>query len=115
MILRRRPVVRLLPRHVRYIHPLVATIQRMRPSPPPSPPNPHPQDVLILGSGNFGSCLADHLAHSAHNVSLWCRSPGVAESLNKVHRNPKYLTDHTFDEKIKAFSGDLGDLEIKEK
>ena len=39
----------------------------------------------------------------------------MAESLNRVHRNPKYLTEHTFDERIKAFSGELGDVEIKGK
>src|ERR1700749_4789722 len=63
--------------------------------------------VLILGSGNFGSCLADHLADNEHRVSLWCRSAGVAESFNRDHKNPKYLKDHTFPETIEAIGPDL--------
>jgi hypothetical protein len=63
--------------------------------------------VLIMGSGNFGSCLADHLADSEHRVSLWCRSAGVAESFNRDHKNPKYLKDHTFPESVEAIGPDL--------
>lgn len=62
-----------------------------------------------MGSGNFGSCLADHLADSEHRVSLWCRSAGVAEFFNREHMNPKYLKDHTFPESIEAVGPNLPD------
>ncbi|THH33491.1 hypothetical protein EUX98_g682 [Antrodiella citrinella] len=58
--------------------------------------------VLVFGAGNFGSCLADHLADSQHEVVVWSRSPEVVKSLNETHRNTEYLTDHVFPETLKA-------------
>ena len=66
-----------------------------------------PQKILVLGSGNFGSCLADHLADSGNQVLLWSRSKDVIQSLNEHHRNPKYLTDHVFSENITAIGPEL--------
>ncbi|KAG8714476.1 hypothetical protein FRC09_017574 [Ceratobasidium sp. 395] len=63
--------------------------------------------VLVLGAGNFGSCLADHLADSTHQVYLWARSPQLIETFNKERRNEKYLTDHLFSEGIEAIGPDL--------
>ena len=48
--------------------------------------------VLILGAGNFGTCLAQHLAKTGVNVDLWTRSKEVCRSINESHRNPKYLS-----------------------
>lgn len=58
--------------------------------------------VLVFGAGNFGSCLADHLADSQHEVFVWSRSENVVKSLNETHRNPEYLKDHTFPDTLKA-------------
>ncbi|KZO95949.1 NAD-dependent glycerol-3-phosphate dehydrogenase [Calocera viscosa TUFC12733] len=68
--------------------------------------------VLILGAGNFGSCLADHLAEVDHTVYIWSREADVVEGLNKTHRNPKYLTDHTFLQSITAIGPEFPDAEI---
>lgn len=58
--------------------------------------------VLIFGAGNFGSCLADHLGDSSHDVLLWSRIPEQVEYFNKHHRNPEVLQDHVFPDCIKA-------------
>jgi len=63
--------------------------------------------VLVLGAGNFGSCLADHLADSEHAVILWSREAEVVKSLNEHHRNPKYLKDHPFPKSIVAVGPEL--------
>ncbi|KAK4056077.1 hypothetical protein OIO90_002808 [Microbotryomycetes sp. JL221] len=65
-------------------------------------------------SGNFGSCLADHLADSSkHNtVYIHCRSTDVRDSLNTHHKNPKYLTDHVFPDNIQAIGPQLPDIEF---
>ncbi|KAG8716723.1 translational elongation factor EF-1 alpha [Ceratobasidium sp. 394] len=63
--------------------------------------------VLVLGAGNFGSCLADHLADSTHQVYLWARSRQLIDTFNKERRNEKYLTDHMFPEGIEAIGPDL--------
>ncbi|CAE6413568.1 unnamed protein product [Rhizoctonia solani] len=63
--------------------------------------------VLVLGAGNFGSCLADHLADSTHRVYLWARSKQTVDIFNKERRNEKYLTDHVFPEGIEAIGPEL--------
>lgn len=68
--------------------------------------------VLILGSGNFGSCLADHLADSNHEVILWSRSLDFVEHFNTHHKNPKYLTEHVFPDCITAVGPDLPSAEM---
>lgn len=50
-----------------------------------------PKKVLVLGAGNFGTCLANHLATEGHSVELWARSREVVETINNEHKNPKYL------------------------
>jgi glycerol-3-phosphate dehydrogenase len=49
--------------------------------------------ILVLGAGNFGTCLAQHLALKGESVYLWGRSPEVIETINREHRNPRYLSD----------------------
>jgi len=91
-----------------------------RPSPRTSPrtqsPDPlfPPRRILVLGSGNFGSCLADHLATSDLNVDvwLWSRDAATVKKMNEEHRNPKYLTDHVFPEWLKAVGPELPDQEF---
>ncbi|KAH8835844.1 6-phosphogluconate dehydrogenase [Flagelloscypha sp. PMI_526] len=63
--------------------------------------------VLILGSGNFGSCLADHLGDSNHDVFLWSRDASSVEHFNKTHKNLHYLKDHTFSSNIQMVGPDL--------
>ena len=60
--------------------------------------------VIVFGSGNFGTCLAQHLSLLGHEVHLRCRSAKVAEDINKQHCNPKYLKEIELSHTIKAFS-----------
>ena len=84
------------------------------------------QKVLVIGSGGFGSCLADHLGSShPHQVFLYSRSSEVIEAFNRTHKNIKYLkgqasrspavvariefypTDHTFSANVTAIGPTL--------
>ncbi|KAL1708361.1 6-phosphogluconate dehydrogenase [Schizophyllum commune] len=65
--------------------------------------------VCVFGAGNFGSCLADHLGDSNHEVFMWAREKEVIETFNTSHRNPVYLTDHAFSENITAIGPDFPD------
>ncbi|MCX6125657.1 MAG: NAD(P)-dependent glycerol-3-phosphate dehydrogenase, partial [Proteobacteria bacterium] len=60
--------------------------------------------VLVLGAGNFGTCLANHLAIEGHDVSLWARSLEVVESINKERKNPKYLSTITLAPTLRAIN-----------
>ncbi|KZT55018.1 NAD-dependent glycerol-3-phosphate dehydrogenase [Calocera cornea HHB12733] len=79
---------------------------------PQGVPPAHLLKVLVLGAGNFGSCLADHLAEVDHTVYIWSREADVVEELNKTHRNPKYLTDHAFPESITALGPEFPDAKV---
>lgn len=68
--------------------------------------------VLIFGSGNFGSCLADHLGDSSHDVWMWSRLPEQVKYFNAHHRNPDVLKDHVFPDCIKAVGPEFPSREL---
>ncbi|KAF9040411.1 glycerol-3-phosphate dehydrogenase [Hymenopellis radicata] len=71
--------------------------------------------VLILGAGNFGSCLADHLGDSGHQVYLWAREEKLVQHFNKHHKNLFYLKDHQFSENITAVGPEPPNKELIDK
>ncbi|KAI9570400.1 glycerol-3-phosphate dehydrogenase [Boletus coccyginus] len=76
----------------------------------PSSPKPKSK-VLVIGAGNFGSCLADHLGDSDHEVYIWSRHASFVEHFNIHHRNPDYLRDHVFSSNIRAVGPEIPDKE----
>ncbi|KAJ7193373.1 glycerol-3-phosphate dehydrogenase [Mycena pura] len=68
--------------------------------------------VLILGAGNFGSCLAEHLGDSDHRVFLWSREEPLVKHFNLHHKNLKYLLEHDFSKNITAVGPELPDGEF---
>ncbi|KAI0688677.1 NAD-dependent glycerol-3-phosphate dehydrogenase [Cytidiella melzeri] len=71
--------------------------------PPPSPRTAgHKQKVLIFGAGNFGSCLADHLGDSLHEVFMWSRDEGIVNYFNLHRKHPQFLKDHVFPHSVQA-------------
>ncbi|MCX6115930.1 MAG: NAD(P)-dependent glycerol-3-phosphate dehydrogenase [Proteobacteria bacterium] len=63
-----------------------------------------PANILVLGAGNFGTCLANHLSHEGKNVTIWARDKTVVESINKEHKNPKYLSTINLSPTLKAIN-----------
>lgn len=62
------------------------------------------RNILVLGAGNFGTCLAHHLAGKGHDVMVWAREPRVAEGINQNHRNPVYLNRVPLNPSLRACS-----------
>jgi len=60
-----------------------------------------PETVAVLGAGSFGTCLALLCARS-HDVTLWARDPQIADAVNRLHRNPRYLSDVHLPEAVRA-------------
>ncbi|KAI6107516.1 6-phosphogluconate dehydrogenase [Pisolithus croceorrhizus] len=77
----------------------------MSSSPPPK------SRILVLGAGNFGTCLADHLGDCDHEVFLWSRDRGFVEYFNVHHRNPSYFQDHVFSTNIHALGPEIPNRE----
>lgn len=66
--------------------------------------NQQAKRVIVLGAGNFGTCLAHHLAHQGHHVELWARSQEVVDSINNHQKNPKYLSTINLSPHLKAIN-----------
>jgi glycerol-3-phosphate dehydrogenase (NAD(P)+) len=60
--------------------------------------------AMVLGAGNYGTCLAQHLAEKGNLVYIWTRSAETAEAINQKHKNPKYLSQITLSSRIRAIS-----------
>jgi len=80
----------------------------------PSTPPPKSK-ILVFGAGNFGSCLADHLGDSDHEVFIWSRETRFVEYFNTHHRNPDYLKDHQFSTNIRAVGPEIPSKELMEQ
>src|SRR4051794_27349552 len=64
--------------------------------------NSHRQvKVAVLGAGSWGTTVAALAARNVDTV-LWARDPAVAEEINTRHVNPRYLTDFTLPERLRA-------------
>lgn len=48
--------------------------------------------VLILGGGSFGTALAQLIARCGMQACLYVRTSELADSINRTHRNPNYLS-----------------------
>src|SRR5688572_25543763 len=56
----------------------------------------------VIGSGSFGTALANSLAVNCEEVRLWGRDPALAESINSRHENPTYLPGIPLSPRVKA-------------
>jgi glycerol-3-phosphate dehydrogenase (NAD(P)+) len=64
-------------------------------------------NLTILGAGSFGTAMAAHGARLGYDIRLWCRSPALAETINKTRANPRCHRGHTLGEEVRA-DPDLG-------
>ena len=62
----------------------------------------NPVRCAVLGAGSFGTCLAILLAEKGHRVDLWARDGHLVTAIQEGRRNPRYLTDFTLPDAIRA-------------
>ncbi|WFR73139.1 NAD(P)H-dependent glycerol-3-phosphate dehydrogenase [Prescottella defluvii] len=60
-----------------------------------------PVRVVVIGSGSWGTTVAG-LASRNTPTLLWARTPEIADEINAVHRNSRYLGDRTLPEGLRA-------------
>lgn len=56
----------------------------------------------VIGSGSFGTALANSLALSCDEVRLWGRDAALAESINTRHENATYLPGIPLSPRVRA-------------
>lgn len=64
--------------------------------------NQIPSNILVLGAGSFGTCLAQHLAELGRKVTIWSHLPEIASGINSQRKNPRYLSTITLSDRITA-------------
>jgi hypothetical protein len=97
----------------RFVRPAAADQQRMQ-SITTSTTASRAESVLVLGAGNFGTCLANHLAALGHDVTVWARNEALAKDINERHRNTRYLPDVELHSGLKAVC-DLSTITLGER
>ncbi len=65
-------------------------------------PQTESNHVLVLGAGNFGTCLAQHLAELGRKVTIWSHLPEITLGINTRRTNPRYLSTITLSDRITA-------------
>ncbi|MBP6219139.1 MAG: hypothetical protein KA436_11185, partial [Oligoflexales bacterium] len=58
--------------------------------------------IVVLGAGNFGTCLTLQLLRQGHRFHLWARSAELSEGINRNRVNPKYLSHVQFPHGVHA-------------
>ena len=51
------------------------------------------ENVAVIGAGSWGTTVAALAAGNAPTV-LWARDPELAATMDREHRNPRYLAEH---------------------
>ena len=58
--------------------------------------------AAVIGSGSFGTALANTLAARCTEVRTWAREPAVVEAINVRRENTAYLPGIALSQKVKA-------------
>ena len=58
--------------------------------------------IAVIGAGSWGTAVSWLLDQKGHEVALWAREPEIALGINTQHRNPVYLPDVRFSERVSA-------------
>ncbi|MCI1135543.1 NAD(P)H-dependent glycerol-3-phosphate dehydrogenase [Enterococcus gallinarum] len=58
------------------------------------------QKIAVLGSGSWGTALAQVLSENGHEVKIWGNNPAQIDEINTYHTNRHYLPDLKLPENI---------------
>jgi glycerol-3-phosphate dehydrogenase (NAD(P)+) len=58
--------------------------------------------IAVIGAGSWGTALTIIAARAGHEVRLWSHNAAVAESINREHLNPRYLTEARIPDAVQA-------------
>jgi glycerol-3-phosphate dehydrogenase (NAD(P)+) len=65
--------------------------------------------IGVIGAGAWGTALAQMLSQNGQPVMLWALEDGLADAINRDHRNDLYLPSATLSPSIRA-TADLADM-----
>jgi glycerol-3-phosphate dehydrogenase (NAD(P)+) len=56
----------------------------------------------VIGAGSWGSALAMHFGRAGCDVTLWAREGEVVDGINRDRRNPLFIPEFTFPDRVRA-------------
>jgi len=68
--------------------------------------------ILVIGSGAWGTALANHLAYNNHQVFLYTRQIADVKQINETHHNPKVFSQYQLSSNITALNEYLPDVDL---
>jgi len=68
--------------------------------------------ILVIGSGTWGTALANHLAINQHNVYLYTIEPNIIIEINQKNTNSKYLPNVNLSKNLVAIDNFIDDADI---
>ena len=60
------------------------------------------QRIMVMGSGSWGTALANHLAYNGCEVYINCRKQNIVDEINNNNSNSQYLPNIVLHKNIKA-------------
>jgi glycerol-3-phosphate dehydrogenase (NAD(P)+) len=70
--------------------------------------------IAVIGAGSWGTALAVLAARAGHEIHLWSHNPGVVETINSEHVNPRYLTDLPIPDTVRATNNLIDAVKLAE-
>lgn len=58
--------------------------------------------ISVLGAGAWGTALATVLTHNGHDVLIWAHEESVADDINRLHENRRYMPGIPLSKNIRA-------------
>lgn len=70
--------------------------------------------IAVIGSGSWGTALANVLAINGHDITIWGKSDAEIIDIEKNHKNSRYFDDVLLNENLKATTNfdDVKDAQI---
>ncbi|GDX36409.1 glycerol-3-phosphate dehydrogenase [NAD(P)+] [Alphaproteobacteria bacterium] len=68
--------------------------------------------ILVIGSGAWGTAIANHLGNNNNQVFLYTRQSDYVKHINDTHRNPKIFSQHVLSKNIIAVNEYLNDVDF---
>ncbi|MCL2818180.1 MAG: NAD(P)-dependent glycerol-3-phosphate dehydrogenase [Actinomycetia bacterium] len=65
--------------------------------------------VAVIGAGSWGSAIAWLLDSKGYEVAIWARESEIAQTINTQQRNPQYMTDIRYSDRVSA-SADIAEV-----